>query len=417
MNLSDFGKRFSRPSGILQLMEDLGEALAGNGDVLMLGGGNPAHIPEVQLFFQDRLQRIVEHPAEFAHIIGDYDPPRGEKQFLAALADLFNREYGWDIGPGNISLTSGSQAGFFLLFNMFAGEFGGAPRKKILLPMTPEYIGYADIGLVDDMFVAQRPSIETFADRTFKYHVDFDSVTVDDSIGAICVSRPTNPTGNVLTNDEVAKLHGLAQAAGVPFIVDNAYGKPFPNIIFGDASLPWSEQAILCMSLSKLGLPGARTGIIVAREDITNAIARMNAIFNLAMGSFGPALVLDLVRSGEVLRLAENVIRPYYERKARQAVHWFQQALAGVDYYVHKAEGALFLWLWFPNLPIRSEELYARLKSRGVIVVSGHYFFPGLRDEWTHRHECIRVSYAMPDEIVERGIAIIAEEVRKAING
>lgn len=416
MKLSDFGKRFTRPSGILQLMEDLGEALAGDGDVLMLGGGNPAHIPEVQSFFQNRLQRIVENPAELAHIIGDYDPPRGDGLFIRALADLLSREYGWDIGPGNISLTGGSQSGFFLLFNMFAGEFAGAPRRKILLPMTPEYIGYADVGLVDDFFVANRPSMEIFPDRTFKYHVDFDRVVVDEFIGAICVSRPTNPTGNVLTDGEIAKLHDMASDTGIPLIIDNAYGRPFPNIIFGDASLHWSEHVILCMSLSKLGLPGARTGIIIAREEITAAIARMNAIFSLALGSLGPALALDLVRSGEVLRLAQNVIRPYYERKAKQAVRWFQQELEGVDFFIHKAEGAYFLWLWLRGLPIRSEELYRRLKERGVIIVPGHYFFPGLRDDWAHRHECIRVSYAMPDGVVEKGIRIIADEVKKAFD-
>jgi len=34
----------------------------------------------------------------------------------------------------------------------------------------------------------------------------------------------------------------------------------------------------------------------------------------------------------------------------------------------------MFLWLWFPDLPISSLELYKRLKARGVLVVSGHYF-------------------------------------------
>lgn len=40
-------------------------------------------------------------------------------------------------------------------------------------------------------------------DGQFKYHVDFEHLTIGDDIGAICVSRPTNPTGNVITDDEV----------------------------------------------------------------------------------------------------------------------------------------------------------------------------------------------------------------------
>lgn len=414
MKLSNFGKRFTRPSGTVQLMEDLGDALAGDGGVLMLGGGNPAHIAEVQAFFRERLERIAADPSEFAHIAGDYDPPRGERKFLEAVAELLNREYGWDLGPRNISLTAGSQSAFFMLFNMFAGDCEGGRHRKILLPMTPEYIGYADIGLSDGLFRAIRPAIEKFPDRSFKYHVDFNSLKVEEDVGAMCVSRPTNPTGNVLSDGEMDKLLGLARGRDIPLIIDNAYGIPFPNIVFTDITLPHADNVILCMSLSKLGLPGVRTGIVVAREDIAGAVAKMNAIFSLAMGSFGPALALDLIRSGEVLSLGRNVIRPYYEHKANKAVAQFQRELEGVDYFIHKAEGAFFLWLWFPGLPISSEELYARLKKRGVLVLSGHYFFPGLEEDWRHRHECIRVSYAMQEDKVHRGIRIIAEEVRRA---
>jgi valine--pyruvate aminotransferase len=65
-------------------------------------------------------------------------------------------------------------------------------------------------------------------------------------------------------------------------------------------------------------------------------------------------------------------------------------------------------------MPITSEELYRRLKDRGTIVVSGHYFFPGLAEDWPHRHECIRVSYTMRDDVVRRGVDAIAEEVKRA---
>ena len=74
----------------------------------------------------------------------------------------------------NVALTSGSQAAFFLVFNMFAGSFGDGLTRKILLPMAPEYIGYADVGLEEGIFTAHRPTIEILPGRTFKYHVDFD---------------------------------------------------------------------------------------------------------------------------------------------------------------------------------------------------------------------------------------------------
>jgi valine--pyruvate aminotransferase len=64
-------------------------------------------------------------------------------------------------------------------------------------------------------------------------------------------------------------------------------------------------------------------------------------------------------------------------------------------------------------LPISSTELYQRLKQKGVLVVSGHYFFPGLDEDWPHKDECIRVTYAQDDEVVEKGLKLIAEEIRE----
>jgi valine--pyruvate aminotransferase len=414
MKISRFGRRFGRDTGTSQLMEDLGEALTQGGRYLMLGGGNPAHIPEVQSFLQDCLQRICEQPARLAHMVGDYDPPRGDPGFLDSIAGLLNREYGWRLTRDNLCLTGGSQSAFFLLLNMFAGEFEDGRRRRIMLPMVPEYIGYADVGLSEGLLTARRPLIETFPDRTFKYHIDFDAVAVDESIGAVCVSRPTNPTGNVLDDTEVERLLELTRAARVPLIVDNAYGDPFPGIVFRGIRMPWAENVVLCLSLSKLGLPAARTGIVIAAPEIARALARMNAILSLAVGSFGPVVVRELVESGDILSLSRNVIRPYYRRRCAAALEQIRRCMDGLEYFVHRPEGAFFLWLWFPGLPIPAAELYERLKRRGVLVLPGQHFFPGLDADWSHAHECIRLSYGMAEDIVNRGIEMIADEVRRA---
>jgi valine--pyruvate aminotransferase len=414
MNVSQFGRKMAVQSGIGQLMDDLGEALLDKDNVLMLGGGNPAHIAEVECHFRQSMMALLQEGDRFERAVGDYDPPEGNAEFIRAIADLMREQYGWKIGPRNIALTHGSQSAFFVLFNVFAGRYDGGTTKKILFPLTPEYIGYCDVGLEPDLFAARKPRIEHLDEHLFKYRIDFDRLEVTDEIGAICVSRPTNPSGNVLTNDELGRLSDLARAQGVPLIVDSAYGLPFPHIVFTDAEPLWNDNTIVCMSLSKLGLPGTRTGIVIAREEIIEMVARVNAVMSLAPGSMGTALATDLVRSGEILRLGREVIRPFYESKARLALEQFHKHFEGIDYRIHRPEGAFFMWLWLPNLPITSQQLYERLKARHVIVVPGHYFFPGLAEPWSHTHECLRVSYAQNETIVARGIEIIAEEVKRA---
>ena len=412
MKFSKFASRFSSDSGIVQLMDDLGSAMSGNSDVLMLGGGNPSHIPGVQQYFRDSLHRLIDNPALFSHAVGNYESPQGNKEFIDAIVAMMNEQYDWGIKAENVALTIGSQSAFFFLFNMLAGEDESGNKNQILLPLTPEYIGYSDVALTDNMFYSYRPLIEKLDDRFFKYHVDFNNLHIRENTAAMCISRPTNPTGNVLTDDEVTKLLTMSESHDIPLIIDNAYGEPFPNIIFTDTNPVWNNNIIYCMSLSKVGMPGTRTGIVIADETVINLIRNMNAVINLATANFGAMIAKDLISSGEILRLSQLLIKPYYKDKVEHAVKVLHKEFDGIDYYIHKPEGAMFLWLWLPSLPITSNELYERLKEKNVLVISGSHFFPGLEEDWEHKNQCIRLTYSMDESIVEEGIKKIALELR-----
>jgi len=414
VKLSKFGEKFSSQSGIVELMDDLGTALNENPDMIFMGGGNPGRIPQVEQVFKARMETILSDPAQLHSLMGVYQSPQGDKDFREQIAGLLRQQFGWQLSERNIAVSNGSQSAFFVLYNLFAGTMSDGSQRSIHLPLAPEYIGYRDIGLSDNQFTATRPDIELLDDNLFKYHVDFSRLNINQQSAALCVSRPTNPTGNVLTDDEIEQLDAIAAEHDIPFIIDGAYGLPFPSIIFNDARAHWNHNTILVLSLSKLGLPGVRTGIIVASEEIIQAFTRANTIVSLACGNLGPALARELVSSGEILSLSQQQIAPFYRQRADQTVQWFRQALGDLPYRIHRPEGAIFLWLWFENLPISSQLLYERLKARGVLVVPGHNFFPGITDDWRHQQECIRVSYAQDGAVVKAGIAIIAEEVAKA---
>jgi valine--pyruvate aminotransferase len=414
---SQIGHRLGGGSGIGDLMDDLGNSLAKAGpNMKMLGGGQPAQVPEVNEIWKKRLQEISSDPTATQKMLTTYDPPKGNPDFIEAIATMLRDTFGWNVGPENVCLTSGGQTAFFYLFNLLAGTMTDGSKRKILFPLVPEYIGYAAQGLDPDMFLAIKPSIELSGENEFKYHIDFDHLKIGSDIAAVCVSRPTNPTGNVLSDAEVLRLSELTKAKGIPLIIDNAYGAPFPKIIFTDASPHWDEHVILTLSLSKLGLPGTRTGIVIGPNEIISALSSMTAITGLSNPSIGQQIALPLIRSGEILKLSENVVRPFYREKSLFAQDAAREIFGNrFKWYMHRSEGALFLWFWFPDLPITSAELYQRLKAREVLIIPGEHFFFGCDDNhWRHRQECIRVSFAMQESIVKDGLTIIAEEVAKA---
>ena len=418
MKYSRFSENFDPRSGILRLMDDLGNASSDPaGTVHMLGGGNPAMIPKMEASFRSSMLRILDQDREFEQMLGSYDAPQGNLRFINAMCELLGKEYGWHLTPDHIAVTNGSQASFGLLFNLFAGEYNDGSWKKILLPLIPEYIGYADAGLGSrSIFSARKPLITEFDENGapfFKYSVDLSNLEIDGDTGAVCISRPTNPTGNVISDDEVMQLATLTRETDIPLIIDGAYGLPFPGMIFADAKPFWEPHIILCLSLSKLGLPGVRTGIIIADPDIIRLVRGSNAIFNLAPGRFGPTLVTGMLEDGSLLKSCGKVIAPYYRDRSIEAVKLVRENLEGLPYRIHYPEGAMFLWLWFQDFPSDNETLYQKLKERGVYVISGQHFFPGLEEHWDHKMQCIRVSYAGPFHHVQQGITIIGEEVRK----
>lgn len=416
--ISDVGARLSGTSGIVELMEDLGRAMGGShrGSMRMLGGGNPAEIPEVQAVWRRRLADILANPAECDRLLVNYDGPAGNPAFREIVAAAFCSAFGWNISAENVAVTAGGQAAFFQLFALFGGRREGAAHR-ILLPIAPEYIGYADQGLSANLFATHQPRIELRGEHEFKYHVDFDRLESEDTIGAVALSRPTNPSGNVLSDDELARLRCFAQRHRVPLILDNAYGQPFPAAMFNDARLPaWDDDYIMVFSLSKVGLPGVRTAIVVAHPEVIARLSAMTAVIGLANNNIGQAMVAPLIANGELLRLSRDVIRPFYARRSQLAREAVRAEFADrFPYRVHAAEGAFFLWLWFPELPIPTRELYQRLKKLNVLIVPGEYFFYGLPEgtDWPHSRQCIRVTFSQSEQVVTAGLRTMAAELAR----
>ena len=220
MKFSDFGEHFHGYSGITHLMDDLSEGLA-QPDTVMLGGGNPAAIPEVMAVF-DAVIAKLQQSGRLGQVLANYDGPQGNSLFIENLAEFFRQQYGWPINSRNIALTHGSQSSFFILFNSFAGK-AGKGQKQVLVPLVPEYIGYCDVGIQPDLIRSQEARIEHLDDGFFKYQVDFDHLQVDDSVGMICVSRPTNPSGNVLTDAEIQQLDRIAGEHDIPLMIERRF--------------------------------------------------------------------------------------------------------------------------------------------------------------------------------------------------
>ncbi|MBD2199102.1 MULTISPECIES: valine--pyruvate transaminase [Calothrix] len=414
--LTKIGAQMSNLTGVRAIMKDIIETLqSGAGQELInLSAGNPLILPAVEQLWRDCTADLLAS-SEYGEVVCRYGSSQGYAPLIEAIANDFNRRYGLQLTSRNILITPGSQTLYFYAANAFGGYTTTGELKQIVLPLSPDYTGYGGLCLAPEALVAYKPALDIDAPaHRFKYRPDFSQLSISESTGCVIFSRPCNPTGNVLTDEEVRKIAALAAPYDVPVLIDSAYAPPFPALNFTDMSLIFEENILHCTSLSKAGLPGERIGIAIGNEKTIQVLESFQTNASLHSSRYGQAIAARAINSGALAEIAEQVIRPFYQNKFTVLENTLDAAMPkDLPWFLHRGEGAIFAWLWLQDLPITDWELYQELKKVGVIVVPGSTFFPGLKEEWPHKQQCVRISLTGSDEELVTGMRRLAKAVEQ----
>ncbi|MEH2386039.1 MAG: valine--pyruvate transaminase [Nostoc sp.] len=415
--LTQIGAQMSNLTGVRAIMKDIIETLrAGAGQQFInLSAGNPLILPEVEQLWRDSTAQLLASP-EYGEVVCRYGSSQGYAPLIEAIANDFNKRYGLNLSDRNILITPGSQTLYFYAVNSFGGYTSSGELKQIVLPLSPDYTGYGGISLVPKALIAYKPTLDIdAAAHRFKYRPDFSQLSITENTGCVLFSRPCNPTGNVLTDDEVKKIAALAAPDNVPVLIDSAYAPPFPALNFTEMTPVFGDNILHCMSLSKAGLPGERIGIAIGDEKSIEVLECFQSNMSLHSSRYGQAIAAFAINSGALVEISHTVIRPFYQNKFTVLETSLEQAMPkNLPWFLHRGEGAIFAWLWLEDLPISDWEFYQRLKQVGVIIVPGSSFFPGLEEEWAHKHECFRISLTGSDEEIATAMQRLAKVAEEA---
>jgi valine--pyruvate aminotransferase len=410
--LTKIGTQMSNLTGVRAIMKDIIETLqASQGQELInLSAGNPLILPEVEQLWRDATVELLAS-SEYGEVVCRYGSSQGYGPLIEAIAIDFNKRYGLNLTSRNILITPGSQTLYFYAANAFGGYTSNGELRQIVLPLSPDYTGYGGVCLYPEALVAYKPTLDIdAANHKFKYRPDFSQLSVSENTGCIIFSRPCNPTGNVMTEDEVKKIAALAAAYNVPVLIDSAYAPPFPALNFTDMQPVFGDNIIHCMSLSKAGLPGERIGVAIGDEKLIQVLECFQTNMCIHPSRYGQAIASRAINSGSLAQIAEQVIRPFYQNKFAVLENTLEAAMPkDLPWFLHRGEGAIFAWLWLKDLPMTDWEFYQELKKVGVIVVPGSTFFPGLKEEWQHKHQCLRISLTGSDDEIVAGMQRLAK--------
>jgi valine--pyruvate aminotransferase len=414
--LSQFGSQMSELTGVRAIMKDIIETLRNSKgrEFINLSAGNPVILPEVEQLWRDCTYELLDSP-EYGEVVCRYGSSQGYTPLIEAVIHDFNTRYGLNLSDRHILITGGSQALYLYAANAFGGYTAAGELRQVVLPLSPDYTGYGGVSLTPEALRAYKPTLEIEPEKhRFKYRPDFSQLQINERTGCVIFSRPCNPTGNVISDEEVNKIATLAAQSKVPVLIDSAYAPPFPALNYTEMTPQFGDNIIHCMSLSKAGLPGERIGIAIGDPQLIEILESFQTNACIHSSRYGQAIAAKAIASGKLADIAVNVIRPHYQSKLKVLETTLDAAMpSDIPWYLHQGEGAIFAWLWLQDLPMTDWEFYEELKQVGVIAVPGSTFFPGLTELWQHKHQCLRISLTASEAEIAEAMERLATVTKK----
>ncbi|MBI5304400.1 MAG: aminotransferase class I/II-fold pyridoxal phosphate-dependent enzyme [Chloroflexi bacterium] len=281
---------------------------------------------------------------------------------LAAKVHWFN---GMEIDPETqITVTCGATEA--MIATMFALVNPG-DKVAILQPFYENYGPDAILAGAEPIFVSLRPPQFTFDPDELRH-------AFRRGARAVIINNPNNPTGRVLTYDELKTVADLCLEYDAFAITDEIY----EHIVYADrphislATLPgMADRTVTISGLSKTySITGWRLGYALAAPDLTNGIRKAHDF--LTVGAPAP-----LQEAGAI---ALQMPRAYYDQlradyMRRRAL--MLDALQNAGFTFTAPEGAYYVMTDFSAFGFDDDVAFARylVEQIGVATVPGSSFY------------------------------------------
>jgi aspartate/methionine/tyrosine aminotransferase len=297
----------------------------------------------------------------------------------------------------NVIVTTGAaQANFTSIITALD------PGDEIVV-MLPNYMQIYGIGINYGMHV------KTFSlKEELGWSVDIDEVgdVVSNKTKLIAVCNPNNPTGHIMTDDEMDAVIAAAERTGAWLLSDEVYAGAEHHQEEVTPSFWGRYDRVLAVgSMSKAyGLPGLRIGWVVAPADMVDEIWARQDYVTISASMLGNKLAAYAL-SPEVLPRIIARTRRYVRSGAKYLDNWVQEHSDLLSVIPPQAAAIAFVRY---HKEVNSSELVQRLiKEHDTYIVPGYLF--GLDHH-------LRISYGMSADYVNEGLSRIYKTLASFAN-
>ena len=318
-----------------------------------------------------------------------YTTTAGESALRRAVA---HRYPGLAAGPENVVITVGSQEAMYLGYLILSD-----PGAEVLCP-DPGYPAYPRVAR---LIGAEPVAYPLRADREFRLSAGDVIERLSDRTGLVVLSAPSNPTGACHRQEELQPLVEELRRRSIPWLSDEVYGA----LSYGaPAATPWRispEGGVVAAGLSKeQSMTGWRLGWLVGpRELMARATAAHQLVVTCAPAVSQQAALAAFTAAGRA-RVARWTAR--LERR-RMLMAQALEAVPRVRFSL--PDGAFYFFVDVSEHGDAEAIAWRLLQRQGVITIPGTAF--GSRGAGY-----LRLSFAASEADIERGVGLIATELR-----
>jgi aspartate/methionine/tyrosine aminotransferase len=320
--------------------------------------------------------------------------------------------------PGDLLVNAPNADGYLPLREAIAAQYGVTPGQVVLGEGTSgaNFLAFSALVEPGDAVLIEQPTYEPllaalgfvgarirrFA-RRFEdgYRTDLAEIErqLRQGVRLVVLTNPHNPSGVLLSPEEVAEIGRLAAAAGARVLVDEVYRDTW----FDEAPpshVHLGPHFLATSSLTKAyGLSGLRCGWVLASEEIADRIRRAYDLMAAAGSVPGQTLAVAAFR--QLHRLAARsraILDPNVELVhafLKEHEEWLECVVPKVSMMV------------FPRLRNQddSEPLHDRLRGMETSIVPGKFF---------EAPRYFRLGFAVRTEDVARGLESLGKALRGA---
>jgi 2-aminoadipate transaminase len=316
----------------------------------------------------------------------------------------------WDVNPGNVLITTGSQQGLDLVAKVLLDKGSRALVESptylgavmAFTPMEPEVLSvesdHEGLDLADLRAKAQPAGQNNGQSARFLY----------------VLPNFQNPTGRTMSESARDALSHAAADLGLPIMEDNPYGDlwfdtpPPPSLT---ARNP--EGGIYLGSFSKVLAPGLRMGFIVAPAAVYPKLLQAKQAADLHSPGFNQRMIYEVMQDGFLDRHVPTIRALYKSQRDAMlealALHFPDSAAQPEQSLTwNTPAGGMFLWARLPA-GMNAVDLLPHAVDKGVAFVPGAPFYAGTPDT-----RSMRLSFVTPSvEEIHRGVTALAAAIKE----